>query len=271
MLIIGEKINGTRQKVGAAVLARDAEYVRDLAIKQVEAGAEYLDVNAGTPVDREPDDLIWLVQTVQSVVDVPLCLDSPNPAALSSAIPHVRKTPMINSVSGERHRLAGVLPLVAAHRCPVVTLALDDAGIPKTVQERLAIVRRIVDEARKAGVPDHSLYVDTLVMPVATQQEAGLTAFEAMRAVKAEFPEVHLTVGLSNISFGLPDRHLINRVFLALAIAAGLDSAIADPTEKELMREMMASELVMGQDAFCRRYTVAYRRGKYGFIPRPAR
>jgi cobalamin-dependent methionine synthase I len=269
MLIIGEKINGTRQKVGTAVLARDADFIKELAVKQVEAGAVILDVNAGTPVEREPEDLVWLVDTVQEAVDVQLCLDSPNPRALAAAISRVKRTPMLNSISGERHRIEGVLPLVREHGCPVVALALDDAGIPKTVEERLAIVRRLIGETRKAEVPDGNLYIDTLVLPVATQQDAGMTAFEAMRAVKTEFPEVHLTVGLSNISFGLPDRHLINRVFLALAMAAGLDSAIADPTERELMREMLAAELVLGHDAFCRRYTTAYRKGRYGFVPKP--
>jgi len=153
MKIIGEKINGTRKQVKQAVLDRDADFISKLAVAQVDAGAAWIDVNAGTPADREPEDLVWLVETVQAAVDKPLCLDSANPAALTAALPHVKKAPLINSISGETARLAGVLPLAAQAQGGVIALAMDDKGIPAEVEGRLAIVQRLIGETRGAGIP----------------------------------------------------------------------------------------------------------------------
>lgn len=259
--IIGEKINGARQRVHDAVVDRDAEYVRSLATRQVRAGAHRIDVNAGTRPDREPDDLRWLVETVQEVVDVPLCLDSANPVALAAALAVAGTTPMINSISGERGRLADVLPLAADHGCPVIALALDGGGIPAGAPERLAVVRCLVANTRRAGIPDGEVYVDPLVMAAATVRRAGPIALETIRAVRAEFPEVHVTAGLSNVSFGLPARRLVNRTFLALAVEAGLDTAILDPLDRGLVATLRATELLLGRDRHCLTYTRAYRAG----------
>ncbi|MDF1552279.1 MAG: dihydropteroate synthase [Deferrisomatales bacterium] len=264
MLIIGEKINGTRKEVGAAVVDRNAAFIQELARDQVEAGAGVLDMNAGTNPSREPDDLVWLVRTVQDAVDVQLCLDSANPAALGSALAEVKQTPMINSISGEPPRLTGILPLVAQHGCSVIALALDDKGIPKGVQERMAVVRRLFEETRKAGVTDDRVYVDPLVMALATDNQVCNVALDTMRAVRNEFPEAHLTAGLSNVSFGLPSRTLVNQAFLTLALAAGLDSAIVDPMDRGIREALFASELVLGRDRHCRNYTRAIRARRIG-------
>lgn len=264
MLIIGEKINGTRKLVNRAVLERDADHIRKLAISQVEAGSEVLDVNAGTATDREADDLIWLVQTVQEVVDKPLCLDSPNPAALSAGLKACKQVPMINSISMEGNRIAGILPIVAQFGCRVIALALDGGVISTTVEGRMAIVRRLFEETRKAGVPDENVYVDPLVMSVGTDSNACLTTLATMRAILAEYPKTHLTAGLSNVSFSLPARALLNRAFLTLALEAGLDSAIVDPTDRGLIETLYASEAVLGRDRHCARYNRAYRLGKIG-------
>lgn len=264
MLIIGEKINGTRKEVAKAVAERDAEFIRTLAREQVEAGADFLDVNAGTRPDREPDDLVWLIETVQGAVDKPLCLDSANPKALAVAIPQVRHTPMINSISGEPGRIEGILPLVAKHGCSVIGLALDDKGIPKGSEARLAVIRHLFDETRRAGVPDEKVYVDPLVMAVATDNQVCLVALDTMKAVKSEFPQAHLTAGLSNVSFGLPARSLVNQAFLSLALQAGLDSAIIDPTDRGLYSTLLATEVVLGRDRHCMKYNRAFRAGRIG-------
>jgi cobalamin-dependent methionine synthase I len=264
MLIIGEKINGTRKLVNKAVLERDADHIRKLAISQVEAGADVLDINAGTPPDREPEDMVWLINTVQEVVDKPLCLDSPNPDALLAGLSATRQVPVINSISGEQERLRGVLPIVARHDCRVLALALDGSTITPTCEGRMQIVRRLFEETRKAGVPDEKVYVDPLVMTVATDTNACLVTLATMRAVLAEFPKAHLTAGLSNISFGLPARTLLNRAFLTLAIEAGLDSAIVDPNDRGLMETLYASNAVLGKDRHCAQYSRAYRAGKIG-------
>ena len=266
--IIGEKINGTRERVGKAVVDRDAAYIQSLATRQAEAGAHRIDVNAGTRPDREPDDLCWLVETVQAVTDLPLCLDSANPAALAAALKFTRTAPLINSISGEPGRLSGVLPLARDHGCPVIALALDDTGIPADAGQRMTVIRRLLAATREAGISDGDVFVDPLVMAVSTAERAGLIALETIAAVRAEFPGAHITAGLSNVSFGLPARHLVNRTFLALAVAAGMDSAIADPLDRELMAALKATELVLGRDRHCLAYTRAYRAGL--LVPSPA-
>jgi cobalamin-dependent methionine synthase I len=262
MITVGEKINGTRKQVARAIAARDVGFIQDLARRQAEAGVDWLDVNAGTSPAREPDDLVWLVETVQGVTDVPLCLDSANPPALVAAIEQVKHTPMVNSISGEKKRLEGVLPLVSRYNCAVIALAMDDNGIPKTAEDRIAIIRRLIGETHRAGVSDEQVYVDPLVMALATNVKSGQIALDTMRAVRAEFPKVHIISGLSNVSFGLPARTLINQAFLTLALEAGLDSAILDPLDRGLRSALLAAELVLGRDRFCLNYNRAYRAGQ---------
>lgn len=261
MKIIGEKINGTRKKVAQAIAARDTAAIQDLAVKQSQAGADWLDVNAGTHPDREVDDLIWLIETVQEVVDTPLCLDSANPDALKAAIQSVNKTPMINSISGEPERLRNILPIVAEHGCEVIALCMDDKGIPDSAEKRLAVIRKVFETTRKAGVPDEKVYVDPLVMTIATDTRAGGIILDTMRAVRSEFPQAHISLGLSNVSFGLPLRALINRTFLVLALQAGMDTAIIDPNDQELQAAKYAANLLLGNDKHCLGYTRAYRAG----------
>jgi len=261
--IIGEKINGTRKRVAQAIAERDAEFIKDLARKQAEAGSTWLDVNAGTHPEKEPDDLIWLVETIQSVVDTPLSLDSANPKALRIAIQAVNKTPMINSISGEPERLAGILPIVAEHACPVIALALDDKKIPETGERRFEVITKIIKETRALGIPDSNLYFDPLAMTLSTNTQSGMIAFETMRCVRQEYPEAHLTIGLSNISFGLPARSFVNRYFLSLAIQSGLDSAILDPLDREIQAAILTTELILGRDNHCLGFIRASRKGLF--------
>jgi cobalamin-dependent methionine synthase I len=261
--IIGEKINGTRKRVARAIAERNAGFVRDLARRQAEAGSSWLDVNAGTHPRQEPDDLVWLIENVQAVVDTPLCLDSANPQALAVAIEAVDKTPMINSISGEPERLETILPLAAEHSCRVIALAMDATKIPETSEARVAVVHRVMEATRAAGVPDERVYVDPLAMTIGTCIQSGPVFFDTLRAVHAAYPEVHFTAGLSNISFGLPARSFINRAFLTLALGAGLDSAILDPLDRDLRATLLAAELVLGRDNHCLNYTRAYRAGLF--------
>ncbi len=189
MKIIGEKINGTRKLVGKAIAERDASFIQSLAQKQVEGGAHWLDINAGTRPDLEPDDMVWLVNLVQEVTDVPLCLDSANPLALRAAMKIVKRTPMINSISGEPYRLEGIVPIAAEFQTPVITLCLDDKGIPATTEGRLEVLARVVEITRKAGIPDESLYIDPLVMTIATNTNAGNIIFETIRCIRQRYPD----------------------------------------------------------------------------------
>ena len=262
MLIIGEKINGTRSEVREAVISRDEKFIGDLAKRQVEAGADVLDVNAGTSPEREPEDLVWLTKTVQGAVETQLCLDSANPKALAAALAVVEKTPFINSISGEPDRIEHILPLAADNGCQVIALALDDKGIPKGVSERISVVAKLISETRRSGVADSQVYVDPLILAISTDNQGGVVALETMRGIKESYPEVHLTAGLSNASFGMPARSLVNQAFLTLGIASGLDSAIMDPTDKSLVSAMLATELVLGRDRHCMSFNRAYRAGK---------
>ncbi len=176
----------------------------------------------------------------------------------------------MNSISGEPARLEGVLPLAAAAGCPVVALALDAKGIPSGVDDRLAVIRRLVEATRGAGIPDEKVYVDPLVMTISTNTASATIALEVMRTVRAEFPAAHMTSGLSNVSFGLPARSLVNRTYLTLAVAAGLDSAILDPLDRDLRAALLATQLVLGQDRHCLGYTRAFRAGLLGPVPAPA-
>jgi len=263
MKIIGEKINGTRKRVAQAIAERDGAYIQELARKQAEAGAAWLDVNAGTHPDKEPDDLIWLVENVQAVVDTPLSLDSANPKALQIAIKAVKQTPLINSISGEPERLSGILPIAAENGCPIIALAMDDRKIPETSDQRFEVINNIIAETRACGVPDSNLYFDPLAMTISTNTQSAAIAFETMRRVKEAYPEAHLTIGLSNISFGLPARSFINRYFLSLALQAGLDSAILDPLDHEIQAAILTTELLLGRDAHCLSFIRASRKGVF--------
>ena len=169
---------------------------------------------------------------------------------------------MVNSISGESSRLDGILPLVAERGSPVIALLLDDHGIPDNLEGRLKIASHILERARQAGVPDEKIYVDPLAMAISTRTEGALVALETMRILRAENPDVKFSIGLSNISFGLPARTLINQAFLAQLLAAGLDAAIINPMEQGLINMLYATEMILGRDRFCRNYTTAFRKGK---------
>lgn len=259
--IIGEKINGTRKRVQTAIEGRDAAFIASLARRQVDAGADWVDINAGSLPDREIDDLTWLVEVVQGEVETPLCLDSPNAAAIAAVLPIVRETPIINSITGEAGQRDEMLRVVRDSGASVVLLAIGAAGMPKTADDRIEVLRELVRGARAAGIADSRLYLDPLVMTVATGTDSALMALDTIRRLRAAYPEVHISCGLSNISFGLPARSLVNRTFLALAIDAGLDAAIADPLDRHLRATLLATELVLGRDRHCLTYTRAFRSG----------
>lgn len=263
MKIIGEKINGTRKRVAQAIQERDGAFIQNLAREQAAAGADWLDANAGTAPQREPEDLIWLVENIQAAVETPICIDTANPKALEAAIKAVNKTPMVNSISLEPNRVEGMLPIMAAHKCPAVALTLDEKGIPKTKEERISIIGRMLEKTRSLGVPDGNLYFDPLAMTIATSPDNGLIFFDTIREIRKQFPEVHITCGLSNISFGMPARSFINRVFLAYAMEAGLDCAICDPNNQDIKTTMLAAELLLGNDKHCLKFTRAFRAGVF--------
>jgi len=263
MLVVGERINSTRKHIREAVRARNTDFIANEARNQAAAGADYVDVNAGTSVAHEIDDIKWLVETVQSAVEQPLCLDSANPAALKAALALVKKNVIINSITGEKARMDAILPLVVTSGSSVVALVMDDRGLPEDVEGRMSAAEGLIPALEKAGVPRERIYVDPLVRPVSTDIKQGLNVLETVRRVTANWPGIHMICGLSNISFGLPARNVLNATFLALLIEAGLDSAIIDPTEPRMMSNIAAAEAILGRDEYCMNYITAQRAGRF--------
>ncbi|MDY6834786.1 MAG: methyltetrahydrofolate cobalamin methyltransferase [Chloroflexota bacterium] len=262
MVIVGEKINTSRKSVAEAVKTRDAAFIAALARDQAEAGADYIDVNAGTFLEQEVECLCWLVKIVQQHVDIPLCLDSPNPDALSAAIQCHKGEPMINSISLERDRLRALLPVVTTNPCQVVALCMAETSMPTTVEERVGVGSELIKKLTDEGVPLEKIHVDPLVQPVSVDTCMGLAILDAISTIMRDFPGVNTICGLSNISFGLPERRLINRNFLALCISYGLSGAILDPTDKNLMSTLLAIEMILGRDEYCEAYIDAYQDGR---------
>jgi len=262
MIIVGEKINTSRKSIEEAVKKQDAAFITKIAQDQAEAGAHYIDVNAGTFVDQEVDCLCWLVETVQSKVDLPLCLDSPNPKALSESIKRHKGEPMINSISLEQERLQSLLPVVTSNPCHVVALCMAQTSMPTTVEERVQVGSELISKLTDEGVPLERIYVDPLVQPVSVDTGMGIATLGAINEIMKKFPGVNTICGLSNISFGLPERHLINRNFLALCISYGLSAAILDPTDKQLMATLLAVEMLLGRDEYCENFIEAYQNGR---------
>jgi len=258
-VVIGERINPTgHRRLARALEAGDFSFVAREAQAQVEAGAEVIDINVGLPGLNEPKALASAVEAVAKVVGVPLCLDSANPEALEVALAACPGRPLVNSVSGEEASLATVLPLVAERSTAVIGLCMDEGGVPSDVEGRLEIAKRIIGRVEALGIPRQDVVIDCLVTAVSVDQRAALVTLEAMRRVREELG-VNLTLGCSNISFGLPDRMALNVVFLAMALAAGLTCAIVDPTHPEIMKAIWAANLLLGRDEFAMRYIAHYR------------
>lgn len=256
-VIIGERINPTgKKKLTTALQAGDLEIVRQEAIAQVQAGADILDIN----VSADGVDAVTLlpraVEVIQKTVNVPLCLDSDSPTALEAAIKVYRGKPLVGSVTGQNDSLKKILPLVREYGTAVIGLTIDDEGIPNDLERRAAIAHKIVKQAEVQGVPREDVIIDCLALTVGADYRAGLVTIETMRKVKAELG-VNLILGVSNISFGLPERSLLNGTFLAIAIAAGLNCAIVDAVQ--VRQIILAADLVLGRDRFAMRYIKAYR------------
>lgn len=261
MLIIGERINTSRKAIAPAVASKDVAFVQNEAKRQAAAGAHYVDVNCGTLLEREPEYMAWLVDVVQEVVDVPLSIDSPNPAAVRVGLErHKNGQPFINSISNEKERFDNLLPLVLEYKAKVVAMASgSQEAMPSTAEERITEATRLVERLTHAGVPLDDIYVDPMVFPIGADPRSGKAVMETIRVVMERFPGVHTICGLSNVSYGLPLRKLLNQNFLVLCMAAGLDAAILDPTDGRLMSNILAAEALLGRDEFCVNYVQASR------------
>jgi 5-methyltetrahydrofolate--homocysteine methyltransferase len=256
-VLIGERINPAgKKRMSEALKAGDMEIVLKEAIAQVEAGADVLDINLGTFGVDEVKLLPQAIKLVMDEVDVPLCLDSAKPEALEAALKVYKGKPLVNSVTGEEKSLATVLPLIKNHEAAVVGLLQDDGGIPTIADKRVAIARKILERAEAMGIPREDIVIDCLTIAVGADQRAALITLETIRRIKAELG-VNITLGASNVSFGLPDRDLLNNAFVAIAVATGATCMIVDAAKVRPM--ILAADLLMGHDKRARRYVEFYR------------
>lgn len=262
MLIVGELINTSRSVVSENVDKKDDNFIRELAKKQAEAGAHFIDINCGTKGAREAEVMQWLIENVKQVVDLPLSIDSSNPAVIDAGLAAVGSDNVIlNSISSEKDRYKGMLPLALKYKTRVIALSMDDKGIPKTAEEKFKVGKQLIDNLIKEGIPVENIYLDLLVQPLSVSDRSGLELLNALKMFKEQMPEVKIISALSNISFGLPNRKMLNRIFLVQTLTMGMDAYILDPTDKEVMGFMYATEALTGQDKYCGRYLAAHRKG----------
>lgn len=261
MIIIGELINASRKAIGAAIEAQDGEAIRKVAKDQFEAGANYIDVNAGIFMGKEPEYLKWLVQNVQEAVDAPCAIDSPDPAAIEAALAVHKGVPMINSISLEKERYDKLMPIIAGSNMKVIALCMSDEGMPETVDDRLKIADKLVNRLIQNNIPVQNIFVDPLVQPVSVKNNFGLEFITAVEQIMTRFEGIHTACGLSNVSYGLPARKFMNQTFMVMAIAKGLDGAIVNPLDKRMMACIVTAEALAGKDDFCMKYLKAFRAG----------
>jgi 5-methyltetrahydrofolate--homocysteine methyltransferase len=259
LVIIGERINPTgRKKLARALEEGNLWLVQEEAVKQVKEGAQVLDVNVGVSGIDEPQLLSEAVKAVMEVTGVPLCIDSAHPKALEAGLAAYEGKAMVNSVNGEEAKLKEVLPLVKQYGAVVVGLTMDDGGIPREAERRLDIARKIVEAAVGLGILKEDVVIDPLAMSISTDHLSALETLKAIRLIRDELG-VNQTLGASNVSFGLPERHAINGIFLALAVLHGVTCPILDPTVWEVRRAALVTDLLLGRDEFCMKFISAYR------------
>ena len=265
MIIVGERINATRKQIRSAIEKKDKTLLLKEAGNQIKAGSDFLDLNAGTGTGREAEDLAWLIGLIQSAYpDVKLALDSSNTDVLAECIPMVNNKPvMVNSINAETKKLNEFLPLLK--KFPdvyIIALTMDDSGIPASWQKRVDIAGVLYTKLTETGINEENIFYDGLVQPVGTDTEAFLNYLKALKAIKSKHPATKSICGLSNVSFGLPKRKLINKYAFALAMYEGLEAVIIDPLEPGVIEAKCAVEVLTNRDTFCLNYISYFREGK---------
>ena len=262
MIIIGELINASRKSIHQAIIDHDGHTIETLAQDQAQAGATYIDVNAGVFLKQEPEHLQWLVETVQAAGEIPCALDSPNPKAIEAALSVHRGVALINSISLEKERFETLMPIIAGSDCKVIALCMSDEGIPQSADDRLRIADKLMNAFMQQHLAVENIFIDPLVQPIGVNSSFGWEILETIAQLRSRFPGVHTVCGLSNISYGLPARKFLNQTFMVMAIAKGLDSAILNPLDDQMMARIIAAEALAGRDDYCVNYLKAYRSGR---------
>lgn len=252
-LIIGELINSTRDEVKEALKNKDEQLIRDLARSQFEAGAEVLDLNAGESMEKEVEDTKWLIEVVQDEIEeARIAIDSANPEAVEVGLNKCNKRPLLNSITNEEDNKP-IREIAAKHDTDIIGLAMGEEGMPTTDEDRVKETAALLDKCNELGIDKDRLYIDVIAMSVGSSPDQGKYAIETVRKIKKKWG-LKCSIGLSNISFGLPDRSLLNSTFLTLLLEAGLDAALIDPTDRTMTDSLRATEALLGQDKHCMKY-----------------
>ncbi len=263
MIIVGEKINGSIPVMAEAIANRDAEFIKNRAKAQAEAGATFIDCCASVH-DGEVETLKWMIDCIQEVTDLPISLDSPSADVIAEVFPYCKKPGLINSVSGEGDKVDKIFPLIADTKWEVICLLSDDTGIPKSAADRLKVFDYIMAKAKEYNIKPSRLHIDPLVEMLCTSEDGIAMNVEVISTIRKQYPNIHIIAAVSNISFNLPVRKMVNLGFTVLAMNAGLDSAILDPTNRDMMGVIYATEALLGLDDYCMEYISAYREGIFG-------
>jgi 5-methyltetrahydrofolate--homocysteine methyltransferase len=264
MIIIGERINSTRPRIQDAIKHRNTALILKEARAQLDAGADYIDINCAMTSGDEVQDMDWLVSVIQSdFTDVNLCIDSPNYLAIDRALKVYKGkgSLMINSITGEEDRLRTIMPLARTHNAKLIALTMDNSGMPDTAEARAEIAKKIFDRVTKDGFRADDLYFDPLIRPISTEPNQAHEFLRSIPMIK-KLGGVKTICGLSNVSFGLPNRKVINASFLAMAVQSGLDAAILDPTDKHVVSSITAARALLCNDEYCAGYIRAFREGR---------
>lgn len=265
MILIGEKINGSIPKTAAAIANRDVAYIQELVRMQEKSGADYLDVCAGTTPELEYETLCWLVDIVQEIAEKPICIDSPDPNILLRIFPKLQKPGLINSISLEGEKCNILLPLLKENPdWGVVALCCDQNGVAAKAEDKASLAFQLIEKAGEYGIAHERIHIDPLVLALSAVNDSAVQFCKAIQMIKEKYPNVNITAALSNISFGMPARGILNRNFLTMAMIYGLDSVIADPCTKSVIENIFVGEALLGRNKFCRKYNKAYRNGLIG-------
>ena len=265
MIIIAEKINGSIPSVAKYIAERNEEAIKDLAIRQAEQIGEnkgFIDVCSSVAPEVEFETMRWMLDLVQGVTDMPISVDSPNAECLLELLPYVKTPGLVNSVSGEGNKIDLIFPFLAKpenKKWEVMALLSDDTGIPKTADDRLRVFDKIMAKAKEYGIAPSRIHIDPLVEMLCTSEDGIAMVEEVMGKIREQYPSIHISGAVSNISFNLPARKLVNMAFVCLAIKAGMDSAVFDPLDKQLLGVIYATEALLGMDDFCMEYIGAFR------------
>jgi 5-methyltetrahydrofolate--homocysteine methyltransferase len=255
MIIVGERLNSSRKPVLQALEKKDKNYLLEEALKQEEAGASFMDLNTASLLNKEVEALKWIIPLLQEKLSIPLSIDTPNPEAMEEGLKIHKGKALLNSINGEKERIKSLLPLIKEYKPAIIILCLDEKGLPKSPGCVLSIASRMVDLLEKEGIDIDDIFIDPLVHPVSIEPDAALLFLESLRRIKERMPELKTIAGLSNISFGLPQRRLLNRIFLSIALLNGLDAAILNPLDAKLLHTISATEALLGKEPSLQNYS----------------